>query len=44
MSILVRFHPTNATKKKYDESLRRMEQAGIWPNPPGLEGPRCVRA
>lgn len=37
MSILVRFHPTNATKKKYDESLRRMEQAGIWPNPPGLE-------
>ena len=21
----------------YDESLRRMEQAGIWPDPPGLE-------
>jgi hypothetical protein len=27
MSIVVRFHPTNATKEKYDESLRRMEQA-----------------
>ena len=37
MSIVVRFHPTNATKEKYDESLRRMEAAGIWPDPPGLE-------
>ena len=37
MSIVVRFHPTNATKEKYDESLRRMEADGIWPNPPGLE-------
>ena len=37
MSIVVRFHPTNATKEQYDESLRRMEEAGIWPNPPGLE-------
>jgi hypothetical protein len=37
MSIVVRFQPKNATKEKYDESLRRMEQAGIWPNPPGLE-------
>jgi hypothetical protein len=37
MSIVVRFHPTNATKEKYDESLRRMEEAGIWPDPPGLE-------
>jgi hypothetical protein len=37
VSIVVRFHPTNATKDKYDESLRRMEAAGIWPNPPGLE-------
>ena len=25
MSIVVRFHPSNATKEKYDESLRRME-------------------
>ena len=37
MSIVVRFHPTNATREKYDESLRRMEEAGIWPDPPGLE-------
>ena len=37
MSIVVRFKPTNVTKEKYDESLRRMEEAGIWPNPPGLE-------
>ena len=37
MSILVRFHPSNATKEKYDESMRRMDAAGIWPNPPGLE-------
>ena len=37
MSIVVRFHPTNATKEMYDESLRRMEAAGIWPDPPGLE-------
>ena len=37
MSIVARFHPSNATKEKYDESLRRMEEAGIWPDPPGLE-------
>ena len=37
MSIVVRFHPTNATREKYDKSLRRMEEAGIWPNPAGLE-------
>jgi hypothetical protein len=37
MSIVVRFHPTNATKDTYDESLRRMEAAGIWPHPAGLE-------
>ena len=37
MSIVVRFHPSNVTKEKYDESLRRMEQAGIWPDPRGLE-------
>ena len=37
MSIVVRFHPTNVTKQRYDESLRRMEEAGLWPDPPGLE-------
>lgn len=37
MSIVVRFHPTNATREKYDESLSHMEAAGIWPLPPGLD-------
>jgi hypothetical protein len=37
MSIVVRFHPSNATQEKYGESMRRMEEAGIWPDPPGLE-------
>jgi hypothetical protein len=37
MSIVVRFNPTNVTREKYDESVRRLEQAGAWPNPPGLE-------
>ena len=37
MGIVVRFHPTNVTMDMYNESLRRMEQAGIWPDPPGLE-------
>ena len=37
MSIVVRFHPTNVDRAKYDESLRRLEQAGKWPNPAGLE-------
>ena len=37
MSIVVRFHPTNVDREKYDASLRLLEQAGLWPNPPGLE-------
>ena len=37
MSIVVRFHPTNVDRAKYDESMRRLEAAGMWPNPPGLE-------
>ena len=37
MSIVVRFSPTNVDREKYDESLRRLEQAGLWPNPAGLE-------
>ena len=36
MSILVRFTPTNATKEQYDESLRRLKQAGEFP-PEGME-------
>jgi hypothetical protein len=37
MSIVVRFNPVNATREKYDESVRRLEEAGSWPNPDGLE-------
>ena len=37
MSIVVRFNPANVTKEKYDESVRRLEAAGVWPNPDGLE-------
>ena len=37
MSIVVRFSPTNVDREKYDESVRRLEQAGLWPNPVGLE-------
>jgi hypothetical protein len=36
MSVLVRFTPTNVTKEKYEESLRRLEEAGTFP-PEGLE-------
>ena len=36
MSIVVRFKPTNLTREKYDESVRRLEEAGSWP-PDGLE-------
>jgi len=36
MSIVVRFNPTNLTKEKYEEGVRRLEEAGAWP-PDGLE-------
>jgi hypothetical protein len=36
MSILVRFTPANVTTQQYDESLRRLGEAGDWP-PDGLE-------
>jgi hypothetical protein len=36
MSVVVRFHPTNVTREKYDESLRLLEEAGVWP-PDGME-------
>jgi len=36
MSIVVRFTPTNLTTEKYEESLRRLEEAGAWP-PDGLD-------
>ena len=36
MSIVVRFTPTNLTIEKYNESVRRLEEAGAWP-PDGLD-------
>jgi hypothetical protein len=36
MSIVVRFNPTNVTREKYDESLRRIKEAGEWP-PEGMD-------
>jgi hypothetical protein len=37
MSIVVRLSPKNVTRAKYDEVARRLESAGVWPNPDGLE-------
>jgi hypothetical protein len=36
MSIVVRFNPSNVTSEKYDESLKRLKEAGQWP-PDGLD-------
>lgn len=35
MSIVVRFNPANLTREKYDESLRRLGEAGDFP-PDGM--------
>ena len=37
MSIVVRFNPTNVTRETYDESMQRLEAAGAWSQPDGLE-------
>jgi hypothetical protein len=37
MSIVVHLSPTNVTREKYDEVANRLESAGLWPNPDGLE-------
>ena len=37
MSIVVRFQPTGLTREQYDESLVRLEEAGLWPNPDGMQ-------
>ena len=36
MSIVVHFNPSNVTSEKYDESLKRLKEAGQWP-PDGLD-------
>jgi hypothetical protein len=40
MSILVRFNPTSLTADQYDDSIRRIEEAGDWP-PDGLDYHVC---
>jgi hypothetical protein len=41
MSIVARFAPTNLTAEKYEEANRRLEKAGIWPRPDGLDYHVC---
>ena len=40
MSIVVRFSPIALTGKKYDETIRQIENAGEWP-PAGLDYHVC---
>jgi hypothetical protein len=40
MSILIRFAPASLTAQQYDESVRRLEEAGSWP-PDGLDYHVC---
>ena len=42
MSVVIRFNPTNVTREKYDESLRRLKEAGPWPAD-GIGLPRSLR-
>jgi hypothetical protein len=41
MSIVARFNNTNLTAQKYEEANRRLEKAGLWPQPDGLEYHVC---
>lgn len=41
MSIVVRFSPTSLTAEKYDEALRRHEEAGVEFPPDGLDYHVC---
>jgi hypothetical protein len=40
MSVLIRFAPASLTSEQYDESVRRLEEAGAFP-PDGLEFHAC---
>ncbi len=44
MSIVARFNNTNLTAEKYGEANRRLEEAGLWPNPDGLEYHVCFES
>jgi hypothetical protein len=37
MSIVVRLSPTSLTRENYDEVERRLESAGVWPNPDSMD-------
>jgi hypothetical protein len=41
MSIVARFNPTNLTPERYEEANRRLEEAGLWPDPDGLDYHVC---
>ncbi|MGZ8692686.1 MAG: hypothetical protein ACXWZY_09750 [Gaiellaceae bacterium] len=41
MSIVVRFNPTSLTTEKYDEAIRRHEEAGVELPPDGLDYHVC---
>ena len=41
MSVVARHTPTNLTTEKYAEANRRLEEAGLWPNPDGLDYHVC---
>ena len=41
MSIVARFSNTNLTSEKYSEANRRLEEAGLWPHPDGIEYHVC---
>jgi len=41
VSIVVRFNPTSLTTEKYDEALRRHEEAGVEFPPDGLDYHVC---
>ena len=40
MSVLIRFAPTSLTAQQYDESIRRLREAGVFP-PDGLDYHVC---
>jgi hypothetical protein len=40
MSVLIRFAPASLTAAQYDESIRKLEEAGIFP-PDGLDFHTC---
>ena len=40
MSVLARFTPTSLTAEQYDESIRRLKEAGVFP-PDGLDYHVC---